>query len=157
MTANGDCKQGREGAESMASINRIRVHPTFRPGCRSRVALLPAVLVILVLMAGPTWAAGQGMATSIQQASPPTGQPNQIPQILAPQFPKSSEKQKQALADYNFKKLKKHAADLAELAKSLQKEIEKSNANILSLDIVKKADKVEKLARKVKNEVKGGP
>lgn len=156
MTAHGHYQQGREGAESMASNNRTWVHPISRPGRRSRVTLLPGFLALLVLMAGPTRVAGQGMSSSIQQTPPPTVQSNQFPQIVPPDFPKSSEKQKQALVDYNFKKLKKHAADLAELAKSLQKEIEKSNENILSLDIVKKADKVEKLARKVKSEVKGG-
>lgn len=57
--------------------------------------------------------------------------------------------------DDNFKKLKEHAQDLAELAKSLQAEIEKSNENVLSLEIVKKADEAEKLARKIKNEAKG--
>ncbi len=57
--------------------------------------------------------------------------------------------------DYNYKKLKQHAQDLAELAKSLQAEIEKSNENVLSLEIVKKAEQAEKLARKIKNEAKG--
>jgi len=57
--------------------------------------------------------------------------------------------------DYNYKKLNQHAHDLAELAKSLQTEIEKSNENVLSLEIVKKAEQAEKLARKIKNEAKG--
>lgn len=70
-------------------------------------------------------------------------------------FPKSSQKRKKALMDYNFKKLKQHAQDLAELAKSLQTEIEKSNENVLSLEIVKKAEQAEKLAKKIKDEAKG--
>lgn len=70
-------------------------------------------------------------------------------------FPKSSQKRKKAMMDYNFKKLKQHAQDLAELAKSLQTEIEKSNENVLSLEIVKKAEQAEKLAKKIKNEAKG--
>ena len=68
---------------------------------------------------------------------------------------KSSQKRKKALLDYNFKKLKQHAQELAELAKSLQTEIEKSNENVLSLEIVKKAERAEKLAKKIKNEAKG--
>ena len=70
-------------------------------------------------------------------------------------FPRTSEKQKKALIDYNFKKLKQHAQDLAKLAKSLQTEIEKSNENVLSLEIVRKAARAEKLAKKIKNEAKG--
>ena len=51
--------------------------------------------------------------------------------------------------------MKQHAHDLAELAKSLQTEIDKSNENVLSLEIVKKAEQAEKLAKKIKNEAKG--
>ena len=72
-----------------------------------------------------------------------------------PRFPRPNEKQKQALLDDNFKKMKKHADDLAELAKSLQKDIQESNENVLSLEIIKKADQVEKLAKQIKNEAKG--
>ena len=47
---------------------------------------------------------------------------------------------------YNFTKLKQHSRELAELAKSLQAEVDKSNENVLSLEIVKKAEEAEKLA-----------
>ena len=80
---------------------------------------------------------------------------NRFPAETPEGFPKGAQKQKKALMDYNFKKLKEHAQDLAELAKSLQAEIEKSNENVLSLEIIHKADEVEKLARKIKNEAKG--
>ena len=73
----------------------------------------------------------------------------------SPNFPKPTRKQKQALMDQNFKKLKKNAKDLAELAKSLQEEIEKTNENVLSLEIVRKAEQAEKLAKQIKEEAKG--
>ena len=57
--------------------------------------------------------------------------------------------------DSNFKKLKEHAKALAELSKSLQEDIEKSNENVLSLEIVKKAEQAEKLARQIRDEAKG--
>ena len=75
--------------------------------------------------------------------------------LRRPKPSRSSQKRKKALLDYNYKKLKEHAQDLAELAKSLQTEIEKSNENVLSLEIVKKAEQAEKLAKKIKNEAKG--
>lgn len=68
---------------------------------------------------------------------------------------KRSEKQKQAYLDHNFKQMKKHASDLAALANSLQKEIADTNANVLSLKIIKKAKKIQKLAKKIENEAKG--
>lgn len=89
------------------------------------------------------------------QNNPQTLHQNQFPQLPRVNSPKRSEKQKQALLDYNFKQMKKHAKRLAELATSLQKEIEKSNEDVLSLEIVKKAEQVEKLAKKIKNEAKG--
>ena len=73
----------------------------------------------------------------------------------SPTFPKRTRDQKKALMELNFKKLKDHAKALAELSKSLQDDIEKSNENVLSLEIVKKAEQAEKLAKQIKNEAKG--
>jgi len=55
----------------------------------------------------------------------------------------------------NFEKMKHDAKELAALAKALQDELDKSNENILSLDIVDKADKIEKLARRIKGTARG--
>jgi len=70
-------------------------------------------------------------------------------------FPKPDVKQKQAIADSKFKQMKKHAKNLTALVSSLQKEIEKSNPNVLSLDIAKKAKDVQKLAKTIEKEAKG--
>lgn len=76
-------------------------------------------------------------------------------QISPIHFPKPNQKQKEAIVDYKFKQMKKHAEDLTELVGSLQKEIEKSNPNVLSLEIVKKAKEVQKLAKTIEKEAKG--
>jgi hypothetical protein len=65
-------------------------------------------------------------------------------------------KQERDLRNYRFKKLKDQAAELAKLANSLQEDLDKSNENILSLEIVSKAGKIEKLARKIQDEAKSG-
>lgn len=122
--------------------------------------MITMTLALLGPLCGPRCAYGQSLAQNGGVAPTPGQQfpgrsrfPTESP---SPEhFPKSSQKQKQALLDYNFKKLKEHAQDLAELAKSLQTEVEKSNENVLSLEIVKKAEQVEKLAKKIKNEAKG--
>ena len=64
-------------------------------------------------------------------------------------------KQKKAILKSNFEKMKRNAADLTVLAKSLQEEIDKSNENVLSLTVVEKAGKIERLARKIKEVAKG--
>jgi hypothetical protein len=66
-----------------------------------------------------------------------------------------SGKQKRDLLKSNFEKMKRDAGELADLAKALQEELNKSNENILSLDIVDKADKIEKLAKRIKGTARG--
>ena len=66
-----------------------------------------------------------------------------------------SQKQKNDLLKANFEKMKRDAGELADLAKAMQEELNKSNENILSLDIVDKADKIEKLAKRIKGTARG--
>ena len=70
-------------------------------------------------------------------------------------LPRRTEKQKEALLKYNYKQMKKHADRLAALAQSLQKKIDQTDPNVLSLVVVEKAEEIEKLAKKIKNEAKG--
>ena len=66
-----------------------------------------------------------------------------------------SKKQKTDLLKDNFAKMKRDADELAELAKSLQEDLNKSNENVLSLRVVDKAEKIEKLAKKIKGTARG--
>ena len=66
-----------------------------------------------------------------------------------------SDKQKRELLKANFDTMKRDAKELADLAKNLQDQLDKSNENVLSLGIVEKADKIEKLARKIKSTARG--
>lgn len=162
MTA-GAARRNREGVNNMARTIRI----SNAQGCRSggpRTALLIILLATFAGLAGaPPRAAGQsigeypGSPTQTQPTQSPTPQRSRLPSTEPPDIfpPKPGEKRKKAILDDNFKKLKAHAQDLADLAKSLQAEIEKSNENVLSLEIIKKADEAEKLARKIKSEAKG--
>jgi len=78
------------------------------------------------------------------QGQSSTAQPDMNPSPL-------TTKQRRALLKANYTKMKQDADELADLAKSLQDELNKSNENVLSLDVVEKADKIEKLAKKIKN------
>jgi hypothetical protein len=69
--------------------------------------------------------------------------------------PPLSRKQKDALVNDNYKKTKADVARLSKLVRSLQQAIDKSNANVLSLSIVKQASKVAKLAKRIRKEAKG--
>lgn len=50
--------------------------------------------------------------------------------------------------------LKKDTDKLLELATQLKQQVDKSNENILSLDVVKKAEEIEKLAHSVREKMK---
>jgi len=54
-----------------------------------------------------------------------------------------------------FEKSKNDAAEMATLAKDLRKELNKPNANALSLEVANLADRIEKLAKKIRREARG--
>ena len=69
--------------------------------------------------------------------------------------PGLTSKQKQALIKSNFEKTKDDAAELAEMASGLRDELNKTSVDVLSVDVIHRAEKIEKLARKIKEEAKG--
>jgi hypothetical protein len=87
---------------------------------------------------------------------PPQGRSRQVPgpPEIEPPVPLSKRQKKDLLKD-NFEKMKRDADELADLAKSLQDDLNKSNENVLSLRVVDKADKIEKLAKKIKGVARG--
>jgi hypothetical protein len=64
-------------------------------------------------------------------------------------------KQKRDLLKSRFEKMKDDAAQLAAEASDLHAKLDKSSVDILSLEVIQKADKIEKLAKKIKDEAKG--
>jgi hypothetical protein len=69
--------------------------------------------------------------------------------------PALTRKQKKELLKQNFEKMKRDADELATLAKALQEELAKSNENVLSFQVVTKAEKIEKLAKRIKSTARG--
>lgn len=67
----------------------------------------------------------------------------------------ASRKQQKELIAHRFEQMKQDADELTTLAKSLQEELDKTSENILSLQVVEKAEKIEKLAKRIKNNAKG--
>jgi len=60
-----------------------------------------------------------------------------------------------AMADDRQKHIVDDTAKLLQLATELKAAVDKSNKNELSLDVVKKADDIEKLAHDVKQRMRG--
>ena len=61
-------------------------------------------------------------------------------------------RQQGELRKLRFETMKSDVRQLADLTKSLQEEIEKSNQNVLAAGITEKARKIQKLAGKIRNE-----
>ena len=123
--------------------------------------------ILTVLVCAGAWAArpaprqgvsatAPGFAASPQR--PPSPPPRtEEPTAKSPLDPLATltPKQKRDLMKFRFEKMKQHADELAELAESLQQDLDKSNENVLSLKVVEKAEKIEKLAKKIKETAKG--
>jgi len=69
--------------------------------------------------------------------------------------PTLTAQQKLYIVRSNFAKSKSDAAELAGLAKELRVELSKPNANVLSAEVTNRLDKIEKLAKKIRDETKG--
>lgn len=79
---------------------------------------------------------------------PPIGPDDSLPPQLAAQQARSrnNDRQKRLVADTD---------KLLALATELKQEVDKTNKDIMSVDVIKKADEIEKLAHSVKERMKG--
>ena len=108
--------------------------------------------ILLVFLAGlvgqPLWS---------QQRRPLPGQPpgGRIPPVISgettpPPPPSISRKMLRA----SYEQLQKDVAELADLAVALKEEINQTNEDVMPLSAVKKAEEIEKLAKKVQGRIK---
>ncbi len=116
---------------------------------------LGIVLLMIAIQPGTTCRVVLTAASpSLQQQTSQQGT-RQQGQVTPEAEPALTKKQKKALLKHNFEKMKLDADELAELAKSLQEDLNKSNENVLSLGVVDKADRIEKLAKRIKGTARG--
>jgi hypothetical protein len=67
-------------------------------------------------------------------------------------------KEKAAVADSQRKKqISDESTQLLAMAVALKAEVDKTNKDMLSLDVIRKADEIERLAHTVKLKIKQGP
>ncbi len=94
---------------------------------------------------------GSGDAGDMQ--GPQVRTPLDWPVIHAPSS--KDPMQQKPLPRRDFEKLKSEAQELLELAKSLQADLDRSNARAVSAIVVEKAERIERLARRVKKQASG--
>jgi hypothetical protein len=66
-----------------------------------------------------------------------------------------SDKQKHAIVHANLERAKSDAAELAAMAKEVCAELEKPNVTARSVEVVERLEKIDKLAKKIRDETKG--
>ena len=81
--------------------------------------------------------------------------PNHRPEPPDPAHVRMQEEQSKKVNDERQKRLEGDTAKLYELAGELKEQVAKSDKNTLSVDVVKKADEIERLAKSVKDKMRG--
>jgi flagellar motility protein MotE (MotC chaperone) len=114
-----------------------------------RFQLLCCLLLTLLFAIVPTAATCQAYSQrpnlpNQQRRSPEDEEREKIEKEMA----KQANKQRQA-------ELKRDTAKLLELATELQHYVDKSNENVLSVEVIRKAEEIEKLAHSVKEKMRG--
>lgn len=100
---------------------------------------------------------GMSCAAQADQSQPPP-LPSAAPPSSPPEDAWEAQQRKAMIKKFNLQRqqeIKKDAEKLLELATELKQSVDKSNENTLSLDVIKKADQIEKLAKTVKDKMKG--
>jgi hypothetical protein len=99
--------------------------------------------------------AGRLAAQLPVEQNPIPPQEKRMPGDTSPETPALNPGDKRILEE-NEKDIKKKVEKLFELATELKAEVEKTDSSkVLSLNVVRKAEEIEKLARDIKNRSKG--
>ncbi len=62
--------------------------------------------------------------------------------------------QAEHILEHEYRKSRQDAAELVKLAEALKKELDENDYHVLSLNALRKAERIEKLARRIKNRLK---
>jgi len=111
--------------------------------------LTMAIIGVALITAGSVRVSGG-------QSLPPQSLPwaNQMPNMSQPDIIRHMEQQRMRINERQ-KRLEADTEKLVALTTALKEQVDDSNKNILSVDMIKKAEEIEKLAHSVKERIKG--
>ncbi len=118
---------------------------------RERTVFILLVVAVLCVCIPSAWAKDPTSVSGTQAST-------QFPQQRAGEPPIDPDMEKQmakARLEQRYKDLKRDSQKLLELATELKQYVDRSNENVLSMDVVKKCDEIEKLAKSVRSRMKG--
>jgi len=110
--------------------------------------LTMAIVGVALVTAGSVRVSGGQM--------PPQSLPwsNQMPGMSQPDIVRHMEQQRMRITERQ-KRLVADTEKLVALTTALKEQVDESNKDILSIDMIKKAEEIEKLAHSVKERIKG--
>jgi hypothetical protein len=114
--------------------------------------VVAGVLIFFALCGGSAYAQDAAPA-QVPDASVGGGQRQR-----EPDDPWTAQQKREMLKKQNSQRqedIKKETDQLLQLATELKQYVDKTNENIISLDVIKKAEQIEKLAKTVKDKMKG--
>jgi hypothetical protein len=117
--------------------------------------MLRLTVVGAVLMAMASGSVSVGQYEQVQQGQHFPGQARQPSDLDPNTDPRRLEQQEDARSTERQKRLVADTDKLLALATDLKQQVDKTNKNILSVDVIKKAEEIEKLAHSVKERMKG--
>lgn len=112
-----------------------------------RLRILLVVVVCLFVSIKSLW--GLPQETTAQFPGQPAHQAEDE------QHRRLEREQAKKLNEQRHENLKRDTDKLVKLSNELKQYVDKSNENMLSLDVIKKAEEIEKLAHSVKEKMKG--
>jgi hypothetical protein len=118
-----------------------------------------AIIVWLLLVTFATVPAAIGAAAQNdnppQQGPPPFMQPQQRPSPADEARERMEKDMAKKANQQRWDQLKRDTDNLLKLSTQLKEYVDKANENTLSLDVIKKAEEIEKLAHSVKDKMRG--
>lgn len=117
--------------------------------------LLRSAVIAVAFLAGVSGTCSSGqVAQPFPSQQPVPGRP-EAPQIGPSISPELQEQQARSRNSDRQKQLVQDTDKLLVLATQLKQDVDKTNKDVLSVDVIKKADEIEKLAHSVKERMKG--
>lgn len=120
---------------------------------RLKLCLLQLLLVVVISRV-PALAQDSGPPLPPSRVQSPDELPNEDPVVREHREKLEKAMQKKANQEREAQ-LKKDTEKLLQLSTELKQYVEKTNENVLSVDVIKKAEEIEKLAHSVKEKMRG--
>jgi hypothetical protein len=115
-----------------------------------------SLALLVVLLAALALPASFGQSSGDPQSFPARhGIPGQEPSPEEAEAAKQAKEMAKKANEERQAQLKRDTDKLLQLSTELKQYVDKTNENVLSLDVIKKAEEIEKLAHSVKVKMKG--